>query len=147
MKSIATSVCITGFLCLTFVGCGQKVAPANTEDARLTQQIVGTWTLTVTSDIQHSNGFKATFKATNYFTADGNYSFVGDLVQSNVNKTFNYDGTWLVTNRDLVFTLTKSSEPKVQPVGMVIRAHIIQLDAGRMVYNLDGQTIALDRVK
>ncbi len=100
-----------------------------------------------TFDRPESNGFKAFFKATNCFAADGTCSFVGKVVHSDTNRTFNYESTWLVTNKDLVLTITKTSEPKGQPVGTIIRDHIVQLDAKRMVGEIDGQTNIWERIR
>jgi hypothetical protein len=128
--------CLAGFMCLMLTACGRKETPPVSEDARLSQIIVGTWVK-----------IEGHSKLTNCFRADGSDSLAAYITKSNDVEAFNYEGTWLITNTNVVFTLTKSSEPKLQPVGTVARAHIIQLDAERLVYNLDGQIIAWNRLK
>ena len=102
--------------CMLLVAC-RRSSPA---DSALHQKIVGTWAWTPV-EAQTSGGVTT-------FAANGNFVFKGTNRWATGAKEFSYEGTWQIQDGILIFTLTKTSEPKYMPVGKVDRCKIIRAD-------------------
>jgi hypothetical protein len=118
----------------------------NMTENRLRQLIVGEW---AADDVLAADNKRvASSKTTNFFAPNGSYTFISAKIEGNTMSTFLNQGTWSLTNQDLILTTTNSSQPKLQPVGTVGLAHIIRANDNQLIYKLNGGlTISFDRVK
>jgi len=105
-------------LCLLLIGCEGR-------DAKLSQQVLGTW-----NDTGASRGGMA-------IASDGHFSPIWSKSE--------YRGTWLVNEGVLVMTITNASGPNNEPVGSVDRMRIVEVDSSRLAIEFNGQTNYLER--
>src|ERR1035441_7431954 len=136
MKTLIT-VCslIIAFVCKSQPA-GVTTAPPS--DAKLTQQIAGTWTRGPFSWTE-----APLFRRT--YSPDG--SFTTSIGHTNALVT--YKGTWLVKDQALVMTVTNAqgtgNHGTGSPVGHVDGGRIIYLDEHQFIYETDGHTNRLTR--
>jgi hypothetical protein len=95
--------------CMLLVAC-RRSSPT---DSALRQKIVGTWQISYGVTILAANG-NFVCKATNRWSTGS--------------KEFSYEGTWQLQDGILIFTYTKTSEPKYMPVGKVERCQVIRAE-------------------
>jgi len=62
------------------------------------------------------------------FAANGNFVHKSTNPWANGSKEFSYEGTCQLQHEILIFTYTKTSEPKYMPVGKVERCQIIRAE-------------------
>ena len=110
-------------LSLLFIGCSRR-------DAKLREQITGTWTRDGKFEMR--------------LLADG--SFVSYWALSN--KSLTYQGTWKIQDGSMVSTLTNciaEGTTNFERVGSVDHFAIIRADLTDLVYSNSGQMISLTR--
>ena len=110
-------------LSLLFLGCSRR-------DAKLSEQITGTWTLNDKFETKLS--------------ADG--SFVSHWALSN--KSLTYQGTWKIQDGGMVSTLTNciaDGTTNFERVGSVDHFAIIRADSTGLVFSNNNQMISLTR--
>jgi hypothetical protein len=102
----------------------------------LHKDIVGTWAYSTNST-----------QCTIVIDPDGTFSTIATNVD--IPKEFMYEGKWEVLDNFLITTLTKTSQPKFEPVGRIDRYQIIRLTKTEMIYReeKEGQVISLKRKK
>jgi major membrane immunogen (membrane-anchored lipoprotein) len=106
-------------LTLLLAGCGRR-------DAKIQQQMTGTWVVHYGGDI----------RCTNIIRPDGDYS--ATVTGFPDDHSISIEGTILAKGGDLIETITSDSETN-QPVPIVVRGHIISLDDHQMVTKWDAK--------
>ena len=102
-------------------------------DAELSRQVAGTW----------KEGLRGGVIVTSTMSPNGGFS--DSLSQSNF-VALTSQGTWLVTNGELIITCTngqgttRTGQRFVDPLSWVHRYKIIHLDAHRLIGERDGNT-------
>jgi hypothetical protein len=105
---------------------GLLVTSCHRRDAKLGQQIVGSWKR------EGEGGFTMTIRP------EGGFSSGSSSVA--------YQGTWRVKNTELVITLTNATGFKQrESVGIVDRMKIVQADDNSLMLEQNGQTIHYER--
>jgi hypothetical protein len=103
-------------LALIATGCGHR-------DAKLRQQITGTWPIPPSGSIA--------------FLADGTFHFTNSYVSTNTTLTWTSDGTWNVRDGFLITTVTNSMAENTDAkprVGEISRAKINFVDEHNLAY-------------
>lgn len=121
----------------TFILLGLLLAGCKNYDAKVSQEVVGTWTRGPFSWIE-TPLFSKTFSPDGSFTTSIGHT----------NALVIYEGTWLVKDGELVMTTTNAHGTGYHqpgPVGGVDRAKIIHLDDHQFIYEIAGQTNSLTR--
>lgn len=106
-------------LTLLLAGCGCR-------DAKIQQQVTGTWVVHYGGDI----------RCTNTIRPDGGYS--ASVTGFPDGHTISVEGTMVAKGGDLIETITSDSETN-QPVPIVVRGHIITLDDHQMITKWDAK--------
>jgi hypothetical protein len=106
-------------LTLLLVGCGRR-------DAKIQQQVTGTWVVHYGGDI----------RCTNIIRPDGAYS--ATVTGFPDGHSISIEGTMVAKGGDLIETITSDSETN-QTVPIVVRGHIISLDDHQMVTKWDAK--------
>lgn len=107
------------FLTLLQVGCGRR-------DAKIQQQVTGTWVVQYGGDI----------RCTNIIRPDGGYS--ATVTGFPDGHIISIEGTIVAKDGDLIETVTSDSETN-QTVPLVVRGHIISLDEHQMITKWDAK--------
>jgi len=117
-------------LAWVLIGCKENHSK---NDTILRQNITGTWTYSTNST-----------ECRIVINPSGVFSTVA--TNMNVPKEFIYEGKWKVLDNFMIVTLTKTSQPKFEPVGRIERFQIIRLTKTELIYQEeDGQVISLTR--
>ena len=119
MKQVFTFI----ILCLLLTACGRS-------DARLQQQMTGTWVVEVGNNIRSVNIIKP----------DG--SFAAKVTGFTNGSVVMIEGTFLAKNGALVETVTKSSQQN-EKVPFVVQGHIIRLNNQEMVAKWDTKPVSV----
>jgi hypothetical protein len=102
---------------ISLLACG-----CNRNDARLTEQIVGTW--------DNEDAFRMTLSSNGEFSC-------GSVFSSNLSR-----GTWLIKNSALVMVITNTTRTKQQASGdSVYLMKIVQANQSNLTVEISGQTV------
>lgn len=111
-----------------------SLASADDKDAKLQQQIIGTWARDNTGEMS--------------ICTNGSIHSKYSRVYPNMTKSWNFEGTWQIRDGYCIVTTTNATAigtTKLAPVGSTDRAKIIKLDDKSLVWEIDNETITFNR--
>jgi hypothetical protein len=108
---------------ILLTSCGKRPGgQVSATDTPLAEKVVGTWIQGEDKPGIGWSGGVTTIRRDRTYTSRSTNRWNGG------SREFAYEGTWAVQGQVLLFTYTKSTEPKGYPVGSTQRCEIVRLD-------------------
>lgn len=106
-------------------------------DADLARLIVGSWEATVDTPVVKGTGVTE-YKADGTFVSSGELSVQGTPIRIGV------EGVWVVEGTTLTWTVKKTINPEVMPVGETHSEEVLEIDARHIKYRDDEGAIEVE---